>query len=254
MRCLSPNERKICVQNGYVLKVVLLLALLMRAARNNQQPRQMLLNTSLIRCSLASSSACSWSNSGVPRFGHGLVDRATEPVMSTASERAAGCTLAVATAGSGETSCLTRCGCWDSARGASGRDAQPPRLAPIPINKRAVPNRIIRPTIRRACDDTSELRLHPHVLEHGSAPLPGTADANRRLNPHLSKLPRGQIEHATERLAPERNQSARAEKRRWNKFLALKAWKVGRRRSRGVHTTLAPAATVASRTLWRPCP
>ena len=127
----------------------------------------MLLNTSLIRCSRASSSACNSSHSGVPRFGHGLVDRAVEPVMSPALVGTAGCVLGVGTPGSGDTLWLTRCGRSASAAIASCRDAQPQRLAPIPINRRAVSNRIIGHTIRRACGDTFELRVHPHILERG---------------------------------------------------------------------------------------
>jgi hypothetical protein len=135
--------------------------LLSRAGRPSQQPRQMLLKTSLIRCSRASSSACSSSHSGVPRFGHGLVDRPVEPVMSPAWVGTGGVMspalvgtggglLGVAAAGSGDTSWLTRSGCWTSVAIASCRDAQPHRLAPIPINRRAVSNRIIEPTIRWA--------------------------------------------------------------------------------------------------------
>jgi len=96
----------------------------MKAAAN-QQSRQMLLMTSLIRCSRASSSACSCFHSGVSRFGHGLIswDRAIEAVMSSAV--AAGCFVRLAMAGSDDTSCSPRCGCWISARIATCLDAQP---------------------------------------------------------------------------------------------------------------------------------
>ncbi len=142
-----------------------------RKAAANQQPRQMLLMTSWIRCSRASSSACSCFHSGVSRFGHGLISwgRAIEAVMSSAE--AAGCVVRVAIAGSDDTSCSPRCGCWISARIATCLDAQPQRLAPIPINRRALPNRIIGGPLGPPYDGRAAIppddAFHPHVLgEH----------------------------------------------------------------------------------------
>jgi hypothetical protein len=81
----------------------------------------------------------------VPRFGHGLIalTRVIEAVMSSAG--AAGWIDRLAMADSGGTLRAPSCGCRESAWITTGLDAQPQRLAPIPINKRALPNRIIGP-------------------------------------------------------------------------------------------------------------
>src|SRR5262249_43172774 len=76
-------------------------------------------------------------------FGHGLMSLgwAIEAVISSAGT--AGCFVCVAMAGSGNTPCSPCCGCWNSARIAAFRGAQPYRLPPPPISKRALPNRTI---------------------------------------------------------------------------------------------------------------